>query len=368
MRLLGSRSGGCRAITIVALPIDTLAAVSRRNRRGFTLVELLVVIAIIGILVALLLPAIQAAREAARRAQCLNNLKQIGIACLNYEDSKKHLPPGSYYPLFADAKPPGGNYLTEAMPYMELGTVVDGINRSLFFSDPVNAPIIRNLRIAELICPSDNDPVPIATAVEPSGRNPQQAQKTWYTGSMGTTIPDSVALLSSLSITGNDPSGGPNLPPPQKLAVGCDFGGPRDFNCAPCRTRAGLKCSDDSYCGGLICRESEGVELRRAEDGTSKTFLAGETIPSHIIFNSVFSENFVVSSTLTPINLFESDNFSMRLPRTYPLTSGFKSWHPGGAHMLMGDGSARLVSESIDYFIWNAYGSRAGGDLTAADN
>ena len=340
----------------------------RRGRgRAFTLVELLVVIAIIGILVALLLPAIQAAREAARRSQCLNNLKQIGIACLNYENSHKTLPPGSYYSLFANAKPPGGNYLTEIMPYMELGTVVDGIDRTRFFSEAVNAPIIRNLIISQLICPSDQDETRIATAVEPSGRNPQQAQKTWYTGSMGTTIPDSVTLLSTLPITGNDTVGGPNLPPPAKLAVGCNFG-TQEISCAPCRTRAGVPCSDNSLCGGLICREHEGVPIRKAKDGVSKTFLAGETIPSHIIFNSVFSENFVVSSTLTPINLFESDNFAMRLPRTYPLTSGFKSWHPGGVHMLLGDGSARLIQETIDYFVWNAYGSRSGGESISGDN
>lgn len=335
---------------------------------GFTLVELLVVIAIIGILVALLLPAIQAARESARRAQCLNNLKQIGLACLNFENSHKKLPPGSYYPLFNDAKPPGGNYLTEIMPFMELQTIVDGIDRSQFFASAVNAPVIRNLIIPQLICPSDKDESPLATAVEPSGRNPQQAQKTWYTGSMGTTIPDSVSLLSSLSISGNDTTGGANLPPPAKLAVGCDFGGPREFNCAPCRARANVTCSDNDFCGGLICREYEGVKIRKAKDGVSKTFLAGETIPSHIIFNSVFSENFVVSSTLTPINLFESDNFAQRQPRTYPLTSGFKSWHPGGAHMLFGDGSARLISEGIDYFVWNAYGSRSGGELTESEN
>lgn len=85
---------------------------SRRPGRGFTLVELLVVIAIIGILVALLLPAVQAAREAARRTQCVNNLKQIGLAMHNYQDTHKRLPPGS-------AAGWGHTWHAYALPYME---------------------------------------------------------------------------------------------------------------------------------------------------------------------------------------------------------------------------------------------------------
>ena len=82
------------------------------SRRGFTLVELLVVIAIIGVLVALLLPAVQSAREAARRGQCTNNLRQIGLAVHNYEDTWKAMPPGSYHGVF-------GTWLLHILPFME---------------------------------------------------------------------------------------------------------------------------------------------------------------------------------------------------------------------------------------------------------
>lgn len=341
---------------------------------GFTLVELLVVIAIIGVLVSLLLPAVQAAREAARRSQCLNNLKQIGLACLNYESSKGTLPPGSFYDKFSTdpnnanyAPPPGGNYITEVMPQMELGNVTANIDRSQYFADASNTvtpneQIIAGLTFPSLICPSDEKSAePIFTDVELSGRNPRTACMLSYVGSMGTTIPDSVSQLSGL-VTGEG-----RVPPPVAVATGCNFGTRDGTNCAICRTSAAVQCSTDELCGGLICRVSKGQELKAVTDGLSNTFLAGETIPWHTYFNSVFSENFVVASTVTPINLFEpldpeGERSGSRSPRVYPLTSGFKSWHPGGALMLFGDGSVRLIQESIDYFTWNALGSHAGGE------
>src|SRR3954469_15982088 len=101
----------------------------RWSSRGFTLVELLVVIAIIGILVALLLPAIQAAREAARRAQCVNNIKQLGLAAHNYLSAKKDVLPGG---MFQELKIPGGNqgqtFFIYLMPYMEYQIIYDNWN------------------------------------------------------------------------------------------------------------------------------------------------------------------------------------------------------------------------------------------------
>src|SRR5215470_16209875 len=96
-----------------------------RARRGFTLVELLVVIAIIGILVALLLPAIQAAREAARRAQCQNHMKNIALACLNYESAKKHLPPGFVSSPDSARATEAWAWTTFALPNLEEQAIYD---------------------------------------------------------------------------------------------------------------------------------------------------------------------------------------------------------------------------------------------------
>src|SRR5262245_18831859 len=118
-----------------------------RSRSGFTLVELLVVIAIIGILVALLLPAVQAAREAARRAQCENNLKQVGLAALNFEGALGGLPP----PRQTVAPFQGwGTYL---LNYLEKNNIADQFDLNKNFYDPVNAPLIK-IPLQVYVCPS----------------------------------------------------------------------------------------------------------------------------------------------------------------------------------------------------------------------
>src|SRR5215207_2473001 len=119
------------------------AVVCHRSRGGFTLVELLVVIAIIGVLVALLLPAIQAAREAARRAQCQNNLKQIGLACLNYESARRVLPYGNMI-----SNSTGGTFHSgwtiEILPYVENSALKALYRPGLIINSP--DPQVKRLR------------------------------------------------------------------------------------------------------------------------------------------------------------------------------------------------------------------------------
>ncbi|MBX6312450.1 MAG: DUF1559 domain-containing protein [Isosphaeraceae bacterium] len=123
-----------------------------RPRRGFTLIELLVVIAIIGVLVALLLPAVQAAREAARRAQCLNNLKQIGIAMHNYADSWGGLPPGGRYPDSGRPEQYHG-WGTMILPYLEQANLFNSYNYDISFFEVPNQTAV-NTQLGIYLCPS----------------------------------------------------------------------------------------------------------------------------------------------------------------------------------------------------------------------
>jgi prepilin-type N-terminal cleavage/methylation domain-containing protein len=328
-----------------------------RRRSAFTLVELLVVIAIIGVLVALLLPAVQAAREAARRSQCLNNLKQTSLGILNYESARKELPAGSGYgwgspgsAYYAPTRP--GNWVTSVLPYMEQAAIVNSLDMKLPMNHDRNLPITTTTVIQSLICPSDVEAAqPILenranAGVVGHGAMPPKSQGLWYTASMGPTIPDRCTF-----------SGVP------ERCMGSHMG-TSDGTPSPCFSGVkGLSCPDKDLCVGVICRNQKGLPLRRIEDGVSNTFLVGETLPAHCVYNCVFCDNFPLSSTQIEVNTMASDEKDPALGQTlYWETSGFKSLHPGGVHMALADGSARFFDESLDPLVFNALGSKAAGE------
>jgi prepilin-type processing-associated H-X9-DG protein len=355
-----------------------------------------VVIAIIGILVALLLPAIQAAREAARRSQCVNNLKQIGIALHNYEGSNKRLPTGAFYRFPMDdawfessgkyGKRLDWNWVTAMLPFMEEGAVISGFDMvRTSASDTHWAPNHGNLGdatsnrykcsvtvIASLICPSDEAAAsPILTDRFPAGLNPADpdvaggipdAQGLWYTGSVGPTIPDLCEYDNSYS------------PADQaKVCMGWNFGSEPPGSTLDGRdTRAGcfnsgsrgVPCLQSGNFVGMFGRTIKtGVPFRKVTDGLSKTLMVGETLPAHWQNNCVFCNNFPLSSTHIPINLKLPEAIDTPTKREYWRSSGFKSEHAGGVvNMLMGDGSVQGMSDTVDYFVYNAYGTTAGGE------
>jgi prepilin-type N-terminal cleavage/methylation domain-containing protein/prepilin-type processing-associated H-X9-DG protein len=330
-----------------------------RVRRGFTLVELLVVIAIIGILVALLLPAVQAAREAARRAQCTNNLRQVGVAALNHENTKKILPPGSGY-LRTDPKEFRGTWVVPLLPFIEESGVASQYDAKKYPDEAPNLALAATLVLRAFICPSDelaSQPILTLRRQGAGSHNPPTCQGLWYTGSMGATIPDRCDWLPSAS----DPDYN------RKVRISCAGGGLGTINTdGKGRTPAAPNFNpqdNPNNCFGLICRRHLGIELRKVPDGLSNTFLAGETLPSHYIWNCIFCDNFPVSSTHIPLNNMEQcPSIACAADTLYWRTSGFKSMHPGGANFVMGDGSVQFISETIDYYTYNMLGNRADGE------
>jgi len=303
------------------------------SRRGFTLVELLVVIAIIGVLVALLLPAVQAAREAARRSTCQNNLRQIGLALVNYHDVHGILPSGS--PDCCSV--PGSLWTTSTFPFIEQRAVYDQID----FTEPFN-----NLRangeavqsvVPTFICPSgDRANEPIFT--DRFVHNPVIAAGTWYTASMGPTIPDQCPFCPVPGRPSDD----------NYCCQGSNFG-----------TGAGHGYPVGNSVGLFGRHRLPEVSFATVTDGLSNSIMCGESLPEECVFFSLYATNFTLTSTSIPLNTRISDNG--KGVRWWE-TSGFKSEHPSGAHLSMGDASVHFVSETIDYRVYNELGTRAGGE------
>ena len=308
-----------------------------RGRRAFTLVELLVVIAIIGILIALLLPAVQAARESGRRSQCSNNLKQIGIALHNYHGVHQCLPFGCGH---ADSLPQTGTWAAFILPYIEEQKIYDQFNFRLAMNDPGNANAVQWI-VATYICPSDAGASEAIFTTHNLQLNPAVSIGLWYPVSIGPTMMDACPFCPNQNSTttnyccqgwnfGTDPSSGVTPAWPAGSTVGM-FG------------RFWLPK----------------IRFANVTDGLSKTLMAGETIPSHCTWNGAYNPNFPVSGTGIPINTMQSDDGSAQ---NWFIDCGFKSRHPAGATFIMGDGSVQFLVEEIDYQLYNNLGTRAGGE------
>ncbi len=300
------------------------------GRRGFTLIELLVVIAIIGVLIALLLPAVQAAREAARRSQCINNLKQIALGVANYEGSNQIIPTQiGYYPVWNTS--PGDDrvgWLAEILPFMEQKPIFDSINfvtgqRTMYA--PQNQTVV-GLQLATFLCPSYGG-LMVTTGQNDWGNNGWNIAGTCYKGNLG----DNQSSNASLG-------GYPN-------AFGDNNGGQ-----TPPTAR------------GIFWRATMKVTLADIKDGTSGTLLAGEAIPELCKWNAWTESNSSVALTGIPLNQKLSTD-----PNDPGTCYGFRSYHPQTCNFAMCDGSVRTLKDSISIKVYRALSSRKGGEVVSAD-
>jgi prepilin-type N-terminal cleavage/methylation domain-containing protein len=317
-----------------------------RKRTGFTLVELLVVIAIIGILIALLLPAVQAAREAARRMQCINHLKQIGLALHGYHDARGVFPAGSYLNLYP--KPMGPTWSLDILPYMEMNQIFKAFDLKKQLDDPVNLPATV-MRIPQYVCPSDPASAnPIFTDRHPAFAdcNPVKAMGLWYPGSMGPTHDGGCPPDYGCAFCPNR-----NSSPLNYCCQGANWG---TYGCG--------RIPDGSF-AGIFGRYSRGVKIKEVTDGLAHTIICGETLPAHCRLLSAFAPNFSIAATHIPLNTMEKDGtgyYQDTAGVIFWRSCGFKSLHKNAVNFCLADGSCTSFSPDIDYQLFNALGTRAG--------
>jgi prepilin-type N-terminal cleavage/methylation domain-containing protein len=274
--------------------------------RGFTLVELLVVIAIIGILVALLLPAIQASREAARRVSCVNNEVQLALAIHNYEFHFETLPSGVTNPTGPIRNEPQGlhvSWIVRILPYMEENALFRHFDAGLGAYAPANAQV-RATEISTIECPSE----------------PHE----FYNEAQ------SIA---------------------QSSYVGC---------------HNDLEAPIDTDNHGLLFLNSK-IRYGEIEDGSSKTILLSESLISPDGLGWVSGTRATLRNTGTKPNFGPRPDGSAGAPKVQPSNSlavgGFSSHHAGGINAALGDGSIHFISDSIDEALLRQLGNRADGQI-----
>jgi prepilin-type N-terminal cleavage/methylation domain-containing protein len=326
----------------------------RHQTKGFTLVELLVVIAIIGVLVALLLPAVQAAREAARRSQCVNNMKQLALGIVNYESAKKKLPVGAL----------SSNQLSwrcYILPFIEEQSVYDLMQKYDTFNDAGVTPatidggtnnegthkgglIAATNRIKTFLCPSveeeNEQNVPQSTWLG-DGRKPYVCHYMGIVGPLGPTPIPGKPYYRSVSTAENPPDNG----------------------------RGGFSLE------GLLGANWP-IRVKEITDGTSNTFMLGElyhggrhgwtrglsltgnTKP----FDVPGGGNPKTSGATLHISGCKNVRYAINSPIDTNNDMAMQSRHTGGAHFASADGSVRFVAEEIDMSLYLSLCSRAGGE------
>jgi prepilin-type N-terminal cleavage/methylation domain-containing protein/prepilin-type processing-associated H-X9-DG protein len=317
-------------------------------RQAFTLIELLVVIAIIGVLIALLLPAVQKVREAANRISCANNLKQLALGVHNFHDTRRTVPPNVFYTY--DPTGPNWSWLANMLPFIEqdnlyvaarIGTnPPNNINQSL--------PQIA-VRVKTFLCPSDPDAEkgPVSYPSNYDMLDPVLGPLTyevtcykanigsnWGGGAPGTTL-----------WWGTDPqwcNPDPNNPNLNTTYDGCVYG------------------------NGVFNEGKRQIRITDIKDGTSNTIMIGEALSGKDYQNAWCHMDNAIATTAFPPNVKNPLTGQDYPPEQWYNHYNFASAHPGGVQFAMADGSVRFIEQSIDLVTFRALGTRAGGEIVAA--
>ena len=343
---------------------------NRLRRPAFTLIELLVVIAIIAILIALLVPAVQKVREAAARSQCQNNLKQLALACVNYEGAYKRFPRGNERPAsasFVDGDN-GASWMFIVLPYMEQGAYHDQVRAAGTLANGLTLGIVPPKSVLPFTrCPSD-----YWERSDPKYCN--------YVGSSGPQC-------------NNPPAGGGcNTPIFQQYCNGDNSGLAVPNTLSPL-TYPGYQAShtwgdtnNADLVRGMFVRGGATIKVAHVFDGLSNTLLLGELLPQFSEFQRYTSHgwlggnNVAQGQTIQPIN-WPIDEVDGSIPAYAPeciapphgtfcpsgpthcmwnwhVTWGFRSRHAGGVNFAFGDGTVRFISQNIDHKTYQYLGCR----------
>lgn len=320
-----------------------------RRVRGFTLVELLVVIAIMSLLVGLLLPAVQAARESARRSSCTSNLRQVGLALHAFHGARKHFPaaftaasdPGNVnWRTLTTTTPgyfePGWSFFAFILPHMERGALHDRLDLKLPIVSDGNAAARGDAGLVEAyVCPGDTGPR-LIEAVDFG----ESGAATTLSGS-GTPIAR-VPVSSYAGVLGRNDH------------------------------------EENGMFDGVFFRNSR-VRIDRITDGTSKTVCIGERMSrmaeatwlgsitgSEVVYADGWWQRLGFShrsQNYRPANVHTTCHIRSSVPNAMTNSpSGFFSPHPGGCNFLNADGSVRLITDAVDLTVFRALATRAGGE------
>ena len=314
-----------------------------RSRQGVTVIELLVVIGIVAILTAILLPAVQAAREAARRVRCTNNLKQLGLALHNYHDTWRKFP--------INYRPSGTTFQTDyavwswmqgILPYIEQQSVYDTLVPAAPLVLTANLSASTTV-IPAFLCPSDG--------YNQNGLLDKRSE-----------FRDMTIVKAVTNYKGCSGSHW-NWPP----FVFTNGGG-----------RWASSPNGFIMCNGLICSNSfetppsvdrivttNTLSIADISDGTTNTFAIGETVPAWTRWAWWFCNNAVVGTTAIPLNYWKRDaaTLDMLSHDGWQRSFGFYSLHPSGGMFALCDGSTCFISDSIDLTIYRQLGTTSAGEI-----